>query len=81
MEANAVNYKISSNQLLLGVDYRNYTDFHSFKLALKKYNNQITNKQINNILEFLRVDLAIYCDADLEDITDDEIQLLRDLIF
>lgn len=80
MEAKAVNHIHLSKRLFSGIDYRNYTDFHSFKLALKKYNKDITNNEINRILEFLKNDLAIYCDADLADITDDEIIMLMNYI-
>ncbi|WP_279279048.1 hypothetical protein [Senegalia massiliensis] len=41
----------------------------------------MTEEKVENILVLLKEEYAVYCDADLKDMTEDEVDILIDLIF
>lgn len=79
MEKIAVN-KEKIKQLFLGVDYKNFTDFHSFRAILKRSFTDFSNNKVDDITTYLMDDLAIYCDGDLKDITMEELDELVNYI-
>ncbi|WP_130807495.1 hypothetical protein [Senegalia massiliensis] len=81
MNVQLVNKKISSKDLFKGVDFKNEYDFYTFKINLNRFNKSLTEAKIKNILAFLKEEYAVYCDADLKDMTKDEVDTLIDLIF
>lgn len=65
-------------QIFSKIDESNYGDFSSLKeLVYKEYNNRDI---FDDISAFLQVELGYSCDADLCDITDDEIDGLVEVI-
>jgi len=76
-----VKKQISSKELFKGIDFKNEYDFYTFKINLNRFNTSLTEAKIKNILAFLQDEYAIYCDADLKDMTQDEVNILIDLIF
>ena len=62
------------------VDPNNEIDFETFKDSISSHFDKIDDYILNDLCEFITVELGAYCDAELVDLTEDDISLIIDYI-
>ncbi|MDW7669605.1 MAG: hypothetical protein SCJ93_12335 [Bacillota bacterium] len=67
-------------KILKNLDYTNEEDFETFESKVNDFFYDVEKDLLEDLYEFLESDLAVYSDAELRELTEEEIESIIEFI-
>ena len=67
-------------KILKNLDYTNEEDFETFESKVNDYFYDVEKDLLEDLYEYLESDLAVYSDAELRELTEEEIESIIEFI-